>query len=147
MKILLLPGDGIGPEIAAVVRQALERLDRRHGLGLSLESRAVGHESLKHEGSTLPDAVVDACRSADGFVLGPVSHLDYPPKAEGGRNPSGDLRIALNLYANIRPSRSFEGIPHWGRTPMHLVIVREKTEGFNADRNMNLEPAEFRPTP
>ena len=147
MKILLLPGDGIGPEITAVARQALERLDRRHALGLRLESQDVGHASLKRAGSTLPDAVIDACRAADGFVLGPVSHLDYPPRAQGGRNPSGDLRIGLDLYANIRPARSFPGIPHWGRTPMDLVIVRENTEGFYADRNMHLGPGEFMPTP
>jgi len=147
MKILLLPGDGIGPEITAVARRALERLDRRHALGLRLESQDVGHASLKRAGSTLPDAVIDACRAADGFVLGPVSHLDYPPRAQGGRNPSGDLRIGLDLYANIRPARSFPGIPHWGRTPMDLVIVRENTEGFYADRNMHLGPGEFMPTP
>ena len=147
MKILLLPGDGIGPEITAVARQALERLDRRHALGLRLESQDVGHASLKRAGSTLPDTVIDACRAADGFVLGPVSHLDYPPRAQGGRNPSGDLRIGLDLYANIRPARSFPGIPHWGRTPMDLVIVRENTEGFYADRNMHLGPGEFMPTP
>ena len=71
-------------------------------------------------------------------MLGPVSHSQYPPRAEGGINVSGELRIKLDLYANIRPSRSREGLPHWGRTPMDLVIVRENTEGFYSDRNMYL---------
>ena len=48
--------------------------------------------------------MLEACRAADGIVLGPVSHLDYPPRAEGGINPSGELRIGLDLYANIRPA-------------------------------------------
>ena len=117
MKILALAGDGIGPEITSVTLQILERLDRSFGLGLRLESHEVGFAALERAGSTLPDPVVAACRAADGFILGPVSHLDYPPRAQGGRNPSGDLRIALDLYANVRPSRSYEGVPHWGRTP------------------------------
>ena len=68
-------------------------------------------------------------------------------RAQGGINPSGELRIRLDLYANIRPSRSREGMPHWGRTPMDLVIVRENTEGFYADRNMHQGLGEFMPTP
>ena len=128
-------------------RQALERLDRRFALGLQIESHEVGLASLKRTGSTLAEPVVAACRAADGFILGPVSHLDYPPRAQGGLNPSGDLRIALDLYANVRPSRCYEGLPHWGRTPMDLVIVRENTEGFYADRNMHQGAGEFMPTP
>ncbi|HEX6297873.1 MAG TPA: isocitrate/isopropylmalate dehydrogenase family protein [Burkholderiales bacterium] len=147
MKILALAGDGIGPEITAVAVQVLERLGKRFGLGLRLESHEVGLASLRRSGSTLPEAVVAACRAADGFVLGPVSHLEYPPRTQGGLNPSGDLRIALDLYANIRPSRCYEGLSHWGRTPMDLVIVRENTEGFYADRNMHQGVGEFMPTP
>ena len=147
MKILMLAGDGVGPEITSVTRQALERLDRRFALGLQIESHEVGLASLQRSGSTLPEPVVAACRAAHGFILGPVSHLDYPPRAQGGLNPSGDLRIALDLYANVRPSRSYEGLTHWGRTPMDLVIVRENTEGFYADRNMHQGVGEFMPTP
>ena len=79
-------------------------------------------------------------RSADGIILGPVSHQDYPPRAQGGRNPSGDLRILLDLYANIRPARSREGIPHYGRTPMDLVIVRENTEDLYAGLEHTVVP-------
>jgi 3-isopropylmalate dehydrogenase len=147
MRIALLPGDGIGPEISAAARAVLEQLDARHALGLAFEEHAVGHASLARSGTTFPDTVLEACRASDGIVLGPVSHLDYPPRAEGGLNPSGELRIKLDLYANIRPSRSREGLPHWGRTPMDLVIVRENTEGFYADRNMHLGIGEFMPTP
>jgi 3-isopropylmalate dehydrogenase len=125
----------------------LERLDRRFDLGLRFDVHEVGLASLKRSGSTLPDPVVAACRAAEGFILGPVSHHDYPPRAQGGRNPSGELRIALDLYANVRPSRSYAGLAHWGRTPMDLVIVRENTEGFYADRNMHQGNGEFMPTP
>ncbi|HEX2198773.1 MAG TPA: isocitrate/isopropylmalate family dehydrogenase [Burkholderiales bacterium] len=147
MHILALPGDGIGPEITAVAVEVLARLDKRFRLGIRMERHEVGMASLQRSGNTLPDAVLAACRAADGFLLGPVSHLDYPPRAQGGRNPSGDLRIALDLYANIRPSRCYDGLAHWGRTPMDLVIVRENTEGFYADRNMHQGVGEFMPTP
>ena len=143
MKLVVLPGDGIGPEICAVTMSVLKKLD----LGLTFETYDIGHASLKKEGSTFPARVLEACRAADGIVIGPVSHLDYPPRAQGGANPSGDLRIALDLYANIRPARSRESLPHWGRTPMDLVIVRENTEGFYSDRNMHLGIGEFMPTP
>jgi 3-isopropylmalate dehydrogenase len=147
MRIPVLPGDGIGPEIAAVTVAVLGRLDRRFGLDLAFETHDVGLASVKRVGSTLPEPVIAACRAAEGFILGPVSHLDYPPRAQGGLNPSGDLRIALDLYANVRPSRSYAGLAHWGRTPMDLVIVRENTEGFYADRNMHQGSGEFMPTP
>ena len=143
MKLVVLPGDGIGPEICAVTVSVLKKLD----LGLTFEEHEVGLASLKREGTTFPARVLEACRAADGIIIGPVSHLDYPPRAQGGLNPSGDMRIALDLFANIRPARSRKGLPHWGRTPMDLVIVRENTEGFYADRNMHLGIGEFMPTP
>jgi 3-isopropylmalate dehydrogenase len=147
MKIVVMPGDGIGPEITRATLAVLAELDRRFALGLAFEHHAIGLETLATRGTTFPPEVLAACRAADGILLGPVSHQDYPPRAQGGINPSGELRIQLDLYANIRPSRSREGLPHWGRTPMDLVIVRENTEGFYADRNMHLGTGEFMPTP
>ena len=146
MRIVVLPGDGIGPEIVASTLEVLALVERKHKLGLAYEPYEIGLASLKAKGTTMPQAVFDACRAAEGILLGPVSHHDYPPKEKGGVNPSGGLRIALDLYANIRPARSREGLPHYGRTPMDLVIARENTEGFYADRNMHQGIGEFMPT-
>jgi isocitrate/isopropylmalate dehydrogenase len=146
-RLVILPGDGIGPEITAVTKSILEQVSARFALQLSFEQHEVGLASLKREGTTFPAKVLEACRAADGVVIGPVSHLDYPPKDKGGANPSGGLRIALDLFANVRPARSRKGLPHYGRTGMDLVIVRENTEGFYADRNMHLGIGEFMPTP
>src|SRR6185436_12792542 len=118
MKIVVIPGDGIGPEIVGATVTVLEVASRKFGLGLTFESRDVGLKTLASVGTTLPPEVLEACRAADGIVLGPVSHQDYPPRAQGGINPSGALRIGLDLYANVRPSRSRVGMRHWGRTPM-----------------------------
>lgn len=147
MKIMVMPGDGIGPEIMDATLRVLRIVSDKYALGLAFESRAIGLETLAKVGTTFPAEVLEVCRAADGIILGPVSHQDYPPRAQGGINPSGELRIKLDLYANIRPSRSRAGMPHYGRTPMDLVIVRENTEGFYADRNMYVGPGEFMPTP
>ena len=147
MRIVVLPGDGIGPEITAATVAVLQVVNQGLALGLEFEAQEVGFAALKSSGTTFPDKVLAACKAADGILLGPVSHLEYPPRDQGGLNPSGGLRIGLDLYANIRPARSREGLPHWGRTPMDLVIVRENTEGFYADRNMHLGIGEFMPTP
>ena len=147
MRIVVLPGDGIGPEITRATVRVLTLASQRHGLGLAFEEHAIGFASLEASGATITPATMAACREADGIVLGPVSHLDYPPRAQGGINVSSELRIQLDLYANVRPSRSRRGLEHYGRTPMDLVIVRENTEGFYADRNMHQGVGEFMPSP
>jgi 3-isopropylmalate dehydrogenase len=147
MHIIVLPGDGIGPEITDATLQVLERLKAALSLDLTFDVREIGLVSLRAAGTTLPSSVLEACRRADGVILGPVSTADYPARDAGGINVSAELRIQLDLYANVRPSRTRDGLTHWGRTPMDLVIVRENTEGFYADRNMHRGSGELMPTP
>ena len=106
MKIIVLPGDGIGPEITKATLKALAALDGALGLGLSFETHEIGLASLKNVGTTLPAVVMERLPQADGVILGPVSHYDYPSRDKGGINPSGELRVKFSLYANIRPCRS-----------------------------------------
>jgi 3-isopropylmalate dehydrogenase len=146
-QLLVIEGDGIGPEISAATIAVLRAADRLFGLGLSFTSTAVGLATLRDVGTTFPMAAYEAARAADGVILGPVSHNDYPPVAEGGLNPSGELRKRLDLFANIRPARTRGGFPPRCGVPLDLVIVRENTEGFYADRSMFLGPGEFMPTP
>jgi 3-isopropylmalate dehydrogenase len=144
MHILVLPGDGIGPEIMAATLRVLERADARLGLGLTLEVQPIGFASLATCGTTLPAEIVARAAAVDGILLGPVGHNSYPTKAEGGLNPSAELRIGFDLFANIRPCRSRAGLGLL-RVPMDLVIVRENTEGFYADRSMFAGAGEFMP--
>jgi 3-isopropylmalate dehydrogenase len=146
-RLLVLEGDGIGPEITAATLDVLRAADARFGLGLAFEHAAVGWSAHRAEGTTFPDAVEAKAKATHGVLLGPVSHNDYPPRDQGGLNPSGELRKRLDLYANIRPARSRSGFPPRCGVPVDLVIVRENTEGFYADRNMHLGPGEFMPTP
>ena len=145
--LLVLPGDGIGPEIVAATVDVLREADRIFGLGLTFETAAIGFDSLRASGTTIADDVVAQAKRADGVILGPVSHNEYPPVAQGGLNPSGELRKRLELFANIRPARSRTGLPPRCGRDIDLVIVRENTEGFYADRSMHMGPGEFMPTP
>ncbi len=135
MKILVLPGDGIGPEITAATLAVLDRASGRFKLGLEWQKMEIGLVTLKKEGSTLPERVMDAARKAPGVILGPLDHLQYPPREQGGINPSGELRVKLDLFANLRPAKSRMGVGLTGK-PVDLVIFRECTEGFYADRDM-----------
>ena len=147
VRIVVMEGDGIGPEITAATLDVLGAAARVFALDLSFSPVTVGFAALRAHGSTLPDAAAEAARAADGVILGPVSHNDYPPVAQGGLNPSGELRKRLDLFANIRPARSRGGFPPRCGMPVDLVIARENTEGFYADRSMFLGSGEFMPTP
>ena len=112
MKILVLPGDGIGPEITDATLRVLEIADRDFQLGLEFEFADIGLKSLAEQGTTLPTAVLERIPEVDGVILGPVSHYDYPAKQEGGFNPSAELRVQFELFANVRPCRSRAGLEH-----------------------------------
>lgn len=144
MRILVLPGDGIGPEITNATLEVLRAADALMNLELSFEIMEIGLASLEAAGSTCPDPVLERIPEVDGVILGPVSHYTYPDRDHGGINPSAELRVRFELGANIRPCRSYPDLTVL-REPMDLIIVRECTEGFYADRNMFLGTAEFMP--
>lgn len=146
MKILVLPGDGIGPEITDAALTVLEAVDAVLSLGLEFERHEIGLATLQSVGTTLPTQVMARIPEVDGVILGPVSHYEYPTRDKGGINPSGELRVVFELYANVRPCRSRDGLSIL-RKPMDLIIVRENTEGFYSDRNMFAGSGEFMPDP
>lgn len=146
MRLLVLPGDGIGPEIVAATVQVLQTVGERHQLRFDYETRDIGFAAHAATGTTMPPDILDLARGKDGVLLGPVSHLSYPPRGQGGVNPSAILRTQLDLFANIRPARTRPGVAHRG-TEMDLVIMRENTQGLYPDRNMVAGCGEFMPTP
>src|SRR5262249_53094713 len=104
-------------------------------LNLRLEEHAVGHASLRQFGTTVRPELLDVVRAADSLILGPTATFDFKDEARGEINPSRYFRKNLDLFANIRPARTYAGRP--GRLgDFDLVVVRENTEGFYADRNM-----------
>ena len=142
MRLLVLPGDGIGPEITAAALPALRVASERFRLGLDIVEDVVGQESLKRHNTSVRDTLLEAARKADGLVLGPTAAFEYPSHI----NPSMFFRKKLDLYANIRPCRTYPGLANKAGD-FDLIVVRENTEGFYADRNMESGGSEMLVTP
>jgi 3-isopropylmalate dehydrogenase len=135
MHLLVLSGDGIGPEITAAALAVLRAASERFDLRLQIEEAPVGHAGLHAHGHTIHPDIVEKARRADGVVLGPTATFEFKDPAKGEINPSMMLRKSLDLFANIRPARTYTGFPlRCGE--FDLVVARENTEGFYADRNM-----------
>lgn len=144
MKIAVLPGDDIGPEITDATLRVLEKLNDSHGLKLAFEMHDVGMAAHGKTGSTLPDAAMEAARTADGVILGPCGLNVYPPPEDGGIKVPGTIRKTLKLHANIRPAKARPGLPR-ALPGLDCIIARENTEGFYADRNLFSGYGEFMP--
>jgi isocitrate/isopropylmalate dehydrogenase len=142
MKLLVVPGDGIGPEICAATVQSLKILDRKFGLGIEFETAPCGLESLRAHGTTVRPEDVERAKAADGVILGPMSVNEYPAPDKGGLNVPAAFRKGLALYANVRPCYTREGVPSTARQ-MDLVFVRENLEDFYVDRNLHWGHGEF----
>src|SRR2546423_7453585 len=147
LRLCVMQGDGIGPEITAATLGVLRAAGVRWHIEFAFDAVEVGLVPLNTQGTTFPEASFASAKSADGVILGPVSHNDYPPADKGGINPSGALRKRLDLFANIRPAKTRARFPARCGKPVDLVIVRENTEGFYADRNMFFGAGEMMPTP
>ncbi len=149
MRLIVLPCDGIGPEIVAASIDVLQAVNAKFNLGLTYDYDDVGFTSLEKHGITIRDEVLERAKTYDGVILGTQSHADYPAPEQGGRNVSAAFRIGLDLYANVRPARTrpfLETNMRPGRS-MDLVIMREATEGFYPDRNMTRGWGEVMPSP
>ena len=146
MKILIVQGDGIGPEITGATLTVVGALQKKFGLDLKLDHADCGLVSLKKHGITVRDEDIERAKQADGVVLGPMSVREYPPVDKGGVNVPAAFRTRLELYANIRPSYVRPGLKSMAQK-MDLVMVRENLEDFYVDRNMYKGLGEFMPTP
>ena len=134
--IILLPGDGIGPEVTAAARAVLEAVASHHNLSLAFESHDIGGCAIDAHGDPFPEATARACESADAVFLGAVGG----PKWDGGglRPEAGllALRKTLGAFANLRPITLFSGLEHL--SPLKpdcvagtdMLIVRELTGGI-----------------
>jgi 3-isopropylmalate dehydrogenase len=146
-RLGVMLGDGIGPEIVpASVRVVDAALAAAGAEPVEWTELPLGASAIEEHGSALPPATVAALSELDGWLLGPHDSAAYPEPFRSQLNPSGALRKHFDLYANIRPARSFEG----GRAiapDTDLVIARENTEGFYADRNTFAGTGEFMPSP
>ena len=122
-RVTLIPGDGIGPELAAAARRVLDA----SGVAFDWEVVEAGEAVMAEHGTPLPDHVLESIRRNGVALKGPIT----TPIGEGFRSVNVTLRQALDLYANLRPARSIEGLETRYRD-VDLVIVRENTEDLYA---------------
>ncbi len=137
-RILILPGDGIGPEITAEARKVLDCLARHGGLELELDEALVGGAAVDAEGDPLPSGTLQAAREADAVLLAAVGAPRYDTPDRALRPETGLLRLRkeLGLYANLRPAALMPGMAHASSLKpeklegLDLLIVRELTGGI-----------------
>lgn len=117
--ISLIPGDGIGPELAASARAVLGAVSEGYGVPLAVNECEAGDAALRRTGRALPDETFRAVQRSDACLKAPVG--------ESAADVIVVLRRRLGLYANVRPAKSYPGMPSL-RDGIDLVVVRENTE-------------------
>jgi isocitrate dehydrogenase (NAD+) len=122
-NITLIPGDGIGPEVIKAARIVLEA----SGVKINWEIVEAGEEVIQKFGTPLPNYVIDSIKKNKVALKGPIT----TPIGTGFRSVNVALRQTLELYANIRPVKSYKGVPS-RYSDIDLVIVRENTEDLYA---------------
>jgi isocitrate dehydrogenase (NAD+) len=122
-RVTLIPGDGIGPELAEATRRVLEAT----GVAFEWEVQEAGEAMIAEHGTPLPEPVLESIRRNKVALKGPIT----TPVGGGFRSANVTLRQALGLYANVRPARSMQGL-ETRYEDVDLVIVRENTEDLYA---------------
>jgi len=128
-KVSLVDGDGIGPELSDSVSAVLEAVTDKLGMRLETTKLSAGDAALEKTGKALPDETVEAIRSSDACLKAPVG--------ESAADVIVVLRRTLDLYANIRPAKSYPCMPAL-RDDIDMVIVRENTEDLYAGKELSL---------
>jgi 3-isopropylmalate dehydrogenase len=137
-RIVLLPGDGIGPEVTLQARRVLERAGELHGIEFAFEEGLIGGCSLDAHDTPLTDEVVERCRNAQAVLLGAVGGPRWDDLSVDVRPEKGLLRIRqeLGLFANLRPASVFPALVGASSLRPEIVegidmlVVRELTGGL-----------------
>ena len=137
-RVVLLPGDGIGPEITAVARRLLDAVSQRHGFTLSFEEHPMGGAAIDATGEPLPDSTLAACRAADAVLLAAIGSPRFDSLPREKRPESGllALRAGMELFANLRPVKIVPALIDASTLRpeviegVDLMVVRELTGGI-----------------
>ncbi|OBB60376.1 3-isopropylmalate dehydrogenase [Mycobacterium sp. 852013-51886_SCH5428379] len=143
----VLAGDGIGPEIVTATVQVTERALAAVSVPVIWRRLPMGAEAITRDGTPLPQRTLDELDRLDAWLLGPHDNAGYPAAFRAGLSPGGAIRKRYSLFANIRPARRLSDTIPAVCPGLDVVVVRENTEGFYADRNMHDGAGEFMPTP
>lgn len=134
ISIAVLPGDGIGPEVMDSALQVLESVGRRIQRRFVTQRYPAGAQNYLDTGESLPESTLAACRAADAILFGAMGLPHVRGKDGTEIIPQLDIRFALDLYAGVRPVRTWPGLPVPLSDPramnIDLVLIRENTEGL-----------------
>ena len=137
-RVVLLSGDGIGPEITAVTRQLLDVVSERHGFQLDFDEQLIGGAAIDTTGEPLPVTTLEACRSADAVLMAAIGSPRFDSLPREKRPESGllALRSGLKLFANLRPVKIVPALIEASSLKpdvidgVDLMVVRELTGGI-----------------
>ena len=118
-RVTLIPGDGVGPEVTEAARRVLEAT----GVAFEWDRQDMGAGAFSRTGNPLPPATLEAIRSSRVALKGPIE----TPVTSGLRSSNLALRQSLDLFANVRPCRTYPGVPS-PYADVDLVVIRENTE-------------------
>jgi isocitrate dehydrogenase (NAD+) len=130
-RVTLIPGDGVGPEVTGAAVRVLEAA----GVQVDWDVQHAGAAAFKESGTPIPDSLVNSLRRTRIALKGPLE----TQVGQGYRSINVYLRKTFNLYANLRPTRSFEGV-HAPFRNVDLVVVRESTEDLYAGIEHQVTP-------
>ncbi len=124
--LLVLPGDGIGPEVTREARRVLDWFASHHGLELEIEEGLIGGASHDRHGSFLTEDIESRARAADAVLIGAEGGPKWAHLRSGGgpeaRSGLIRLRRALDVYANLRPIKAFDALA--GDSPLKAEVIR-----------------------
>ena len=129
-NISLITGDGIGPELSESVTEILVAVHDKLDVKFDVTSLVAGDTALENTGSALPDDVFEVIKKSDACLKAPVG--------ESAKDVIVALRQKLDLYANIRPAKSYPNTPAL-RDDIDLVIVRENTEDLYTGQEFQVD--------
>lgn len=144
IKIAVLAGDGIGPEITAATTKVLRAAAAAARLPIVLKPALIGWVPYKRYKTTLPDATLAAMRNCDGWIVGPTYAGEYPKDDPYRGHPNGFIRRHFKLFANVRPVEAWPQLDPLIED-LRITVLRENTEGFYPDRNLAWGYGEFKP--
>jgi 3-isopropylmalate dehydrogenase len=145
-RLGVLEGDGIGPEIVPAATSVVDAALAKTASSVEWVPLPIGWTGIREHGQHTPPSTIEALEELDGWLLGPHDSAAYPEPHRSQLNPSGTLRKHFDLFGNIRPAKGVPGSKAVA-PDADLVIVRENTEGFYADRNTYAGTGEFMPSP
>ncbi|WP_336790796.1 isocitrate/isopropylmalate dehydrogenase family protein [Gordonia malaquae] len=145
VRLAVLEGDGIGPEVVPMAVDVARRALEAHGVELATVELPFGAAAIESHGAPVPESTLDALSGIELWLVGPHDSAAYPP-AFRHPAPGAVMRKQFDLFANLRPARAVAGVPATA-PDIDVLIVRENSEGLYADRNMAVGSGEFMPTP